>query len=1430
MNPGSSYTIPFYLKTNSENTFDLQVSPISGDSIFEVNEIASALDAIYPAPGIPLGFGRVFSQGSMYSGALGYGWIHDYDMRLEKLSDGTVALIKGNSYSSFFRSNGGRNYTAIGDHSTLTSNPGGNFTLKEKDGTIYGFRTDLRFDFVEDTNGNRISAIYGSDNKLIKLLHSDGDYFNFEYNEHGRISRLIDHKGRVTQYQYDTAGKLLLNATTPDGSKTNYNYTSGGSSPIIRKIMPANTDEVIYELASISYPDGRQQFFKSDGNKRLSESYLDGKKEIIQYSYDVDNKTTYITDAGGNKASVNVDEFGQIKSSKNPLGAVSRFEYDANFNLIRQTDPLSNTYNFSYDERGNIVKVRNPLNNEITMEYNKSFNKLTKLKDGRGNEVAINYDMKGNPLNMIYPDSSKESFKYDPAGNPIAVTTRKGSMINYTYNNKGQVTRKDYPDGSWAAYSYDDAGNMISAADNNGTIAMEYNAMNLLTRITYPTGYFFNYSYDAGGRIIKRIDKDGNALNYEYDSAGRLVRMSNESNSEIVRYEYNAIERLSKKTVGSGAYTTYEYDAAGQILHLINYNGSGSILSRFDYTYDLAGNPISMNTLEGIYSYQYDKIGQLTKVTDPDGRYESYSYDAAGNRNLVDNNGITTTYTTNNMNQYTNVGNVSYSYDANGNMISKTENGSTTTYLYNLENRLIKVTSPEGTWEYRYDVLGNRVSVVHNGTERRYLVEPVGFGNVVAEYDGNRSLIARYVHGLGLISKADKDENQYYYHFNPTGHTTEITNKEGDVVNHYKYSPFGEYIEKEETIPNPFGYVGEFGVMDDDNGLNYMRMRYYQPEIGRFSSVDKVWVPGENQFVYAENSPINLFDPLGLESSLPNIGELEKAPNIGKLVENIRQFYEFIHDLQESKKGKIAWFYYDEDLKSEKWGELRYKWVSKEMQELLENERMGFEKYGRDYWKYDTGTWWDSEGKLHYEFDIDMKIQSVNTIDPEDKYGPTGFDHPDTPPAERKRFIPANQEFYYRVDFWNKENATAPACDVYVKDQLDPKLNWSTFRFKEIGFLNWSVDLDTGQYFNIYVDTRPEMNLTVNVEGTFDRGTGGLNWTFSCLDPATLKTPDDPLAGFLLPLKNGYEIGWVGFSIEPEKGLTTGTQVKNQAFVNFDGLGPFNPAPKEAPFVNTIDAIPPVSNMTASQLERNTIQLNWTGEDDLNGSGIRDYSIYVSKNGGIYEPFLVHTTNTSAIFKDESGRTYAFYSIARDNAGNIEDKPEKPDALFGSNTTSPASITNLHNTTFAQTYITWTWADPSDSDFSKVMIFLDGSFSTNVSKGVQYYNATGLTSGTTHTISTRTVGTSGSINLTWVNHTATTNSSGEIKGDVNRNGRRDTGDATLILRSIVGLPIPSQYLPILPTGDMNCNNRIDTGDATLVLRDVVGLSIPRCWG
>lgn len=280
----------------------------------------------------------------------------------------------------------------------------------------------------------------------------------------------------------------------------------------------------------------------------------------------------------------------------------------------------------------------------------------------------------------------------------------------------------------------------------------------------------------------------------------------------------------------------------------------------------------------------------------------------------------------------------------------------------------------------------------------------------------------------------------------------------------------------------------------------------------------------------------------------------------------------------------------------------------------------------------------------------------VNSATPEDKYGPTGFDSPSTPFEERRRFVPANQKFYYKVDFWNKENATAPACDVFVKDQLDTDLDWSSFRFEEIGFLNWTVDLEPCQYFNVYVDTRPQMNLIVNVEGTFDPDTGEINWTFRSLDPATMATPDDPMAGFLPPItESGYEVGWVCFSVNPKADLPTGTRIENQAFVNFDGVGPYNPAPKEGPFVNTIDSAAPTSwiKLLPQTITSPSFTLEWEG-NDTDGSGIRDYTIYVSENGMNYVPLLEHTTKTSIVFNGSFGHTYRFFSCARDNVGNIE--------------------------------------------------------------------------------------------------------------------------------------------------------------------------------
>jgi hypothetical protein len=54
------------------------------------------------------------------------------------------------------------------------------------------------------------------------------------------------------------------------------------------------------------------------------------------------------------------------------------------------------------------------------------------------------------------------------------------------------------------------------------------------------------------------------------------------------------------------------------------------------------------------------------------------------------------------------------------------------------------------------------------------------------------------------------------------------------------------------------------------------------------------------------------------------------------------------------------------------------------------------------------------------------------------------------------------------------------------------------------------------------------------------------------------------------------------------------------------------------------------------------------------GFGLRDYTIYVSDDGGPFTPWVSQTTATQAWYSGLLGYTYRFFSIARDTAGNME--------------------------------------------------------------------------------------------------------------------------------------------------------------------------------
>lgn len=169
----------------------------------------------------------------------------------------------------------------------------------------------------------------------------------------------------------------------------------------------------------------------------------------------------------------------------------------------------------------------------------------------------------------------------------------------------------------------------------------------------------------------------------------------------------------------------------------------------------------------------------------------------------------------------------------------------------------------------------------------------------------------------------------------------------------------------------------------------------------------------------------------------------------------------------------------------------------------------------------------------------------------------------------------------------------------------------------------------------------------MSINTHLDQSTGLLTLTFQSLDPTTMQPlPPGSTAGFLPPGTGGS----VFFTVMPKHGLSTNTQIQNQANIVFDVNTPIS----TPTWSNTLDNTPPVSKVSAlpSTETSASFPVQWSGTDV--GSGVQDFTISVSDNAAPAQPWPTNTTSASATYRGKLGHTYAFYSQARDLTVNEE--------------------------------------------------------------------------------------------------------------------------------------------------------------------------------
>jgi RHS repeat-associated protein len=274
----------------------------------------------------------------------------------------------------------------------------------------------------------------------------------------------------------------------------------------------------------------------------------------------------------------------------------------------------------------------------------------------------------------------------------------------------------------------------------------------------------------------------------------------------------------------------------------------------------------------------------------------AYEFDPIGNR-IESSIGVlpATTYTTNELNQYTQVSSFSPqpSHDSDGNLTE--QNG--WFYKWNAENRLVEAYSfaADKKLEFVYDYLGRRVkkkvtqiSTVTVTGEERFLYD---VWNLIATYQlqtSNLTLQTSYTWGLdlsqtlqgaggvgGLLGVAEFSGSHvgvYHFTYDVNGNVSEVLDDAGGIAAHYEYDPFGGLARSDGAYAdvNPFRFSSKY--LDVETELYYYGYRHYDPTTGRWPNRDPIGEEGGlNVYGMVGNDSVNLWDYLGLSCTLGSL-------------------------------------------------------------------------------------------------------------------------------------------------------------------------------------------------------------------------------------------------------------------------------------------------------------------------------------------------------------------------------------------------------------------------------------------------------------------------------------------------------------------------------------------------------------------------------
>lgn len=777
--PNYSLNRPVEASRNIEYVAD-PVNSASGE--FKYSHSMVSVSAL----GTNLDFGVFYTSQHLVNNDMGYGWSHNWRIRMVRLSSpsGDLYVEFGDGSRIHFTEYTGTSPRILPSYSgvldTLINNNNGTYSLQTPLGEAYLFDNNGKLLSVSDLNGNSFSLAYSS-GLLTRVTAPGGRYLDFVYNGSNKLIMVSNQMSDVVAFSYfnnDLVQLLNLNMGL-------FSYVYDGTHRLLEIRDPRNI-----RFIQNTY----------DAQNRITKQKMADNGEF-NIAYDVPTtRATTVTDPGGNNRV---------------------YYYDANWNLVRELDEegfseyigynnkhLMNLYvnqqgdstHFTYDQRGNIILASSPMGKQVQSTFT-SLNQPSNITNSLGISTGLVYDAAGNLIRINLPNTGQINLLRNSNGTISSMTDAEGRVLTYTFSPQGDITNIATPTGN-IVMTYNAIGRLLTLTDQNGkTTSFTYDTYGNVLRVTNPSASYVESAYDANGNLISFKDKAGNYSYFAYNNKDELVSIT-DAMGRVATITLNLLNQITRVDYSNGGYIEYTYTPRGSVAT------SSSIHGTVTNTYDSRGLLIATSFPNSyILNYSYDKDGFLIAYGDNLGKTDSLFHDQIGRVHKTKNSlGVETIFTLNDM----------------GNLVGVAHAGiANSTYNVNLNGEMLSVANPNGhITSNSIDTSTGRINNIVDPLSNNTAIIYDNVGNIISISFPNGNIETRtYDDDYNLISRSWS--NGYYENYTLNANDEVIAIATPDGVMNFDLNANSEITSISDQYGNTIDYaINTIGLPDtiDVNG------------------------------------------------------------------------------------------------------------------------------------------------------------------------------------------------------------------------------------------------------------------------------------------------------------------------------------------------------------------------------------------------------------------------------------------------------------------------------------------------------------------------------------------------------------------------------------------------------------------------------------